>query len=65
MSALCRTTTINNPESERSALIAFDFELSRYSFDIVALSETRLADDDHRTEPNGGYTFFLEGSIIK
>jgi len=48
----------NNPE-RRSALIAL--ELSRYSLDIVALSETRLADDDQRTEPNGGYTFFWKG----
>ena len=43
----------------RTALIAR--ELARYSIDIAALSETRLADEGPVTEPKGGYTFFWKG----
>ncbi|KAL6484011.1 hypothetical protein MHYP_G00088840 [Metynnis hypsauchen] len=40
----------------RTALIAR--ELARYSIDIAALSETRLAEEGSVAEPKGGYTFF-------
>lgn len=43
----------------RTALLAI--ELKRYDIDIVALSETRLANDGQITEVNGGYTFFWKG----
>ena len=36
-------------------------ELSRYSIDIAALSETRLADTGDLTEAGSGYTFFWSG----
>ena len=48
----------DRPE-RRTALIAK--ELARYSIDIAALSETRLADEGSVTEPKGGYTFFWRG----
>ncbi|XP_062841273.1 uncharacterized protein LOC134300780 [Trichomycterus rosablanca] len=50
--------TLTRPE-RRTALIAK--ELSRYSIDIAALSETRLADEGSVAEPKGGYTFFWKG----
>ena len=43
----------------RTALAAK--ELSRYSIDIAALSETRLADEGSVSELQGGYTFFWKG----
>ena len=49
---------VNRPE-RRTALIAK--ELARYNLDIVALSETRLADEGQLTERGGGYTFFWIG----
>ena len=36
-------------------------ELKRYDHDIIALSETRLADEGQITEVIGGYTFFWKG----
>ena len=46
---------INRPE-RRSALEAK--ELGCYSMDIVALSETRLAEKSNFMEETGAYTFF-------
>ena len=52
--------TDTNKRPERStALLAM--ELKRCDLDIVALSETRLADEGQITEVNGGYTFFWKG----
>ena len=48
----------SNPE-RRSAIVAR--ELSRYSIDIAALSETRLSGEDQFTEEGAGYTFFWKG----
>ena len=45
--------------SRRTALVAA--ELNRYSIDIAALSETRLADEGSLTEVGEGYTFFWKG----
>ena len=42
--------------SRRPALAAA--KLNRYSIDIAALSETRLADEGSLTEVGEGYTFF-------
>lgn len=50
--------TSTRPE-RRTAL--FEKELSRYSIDIAALSETRLADEGSVAELKGGYTFFWKG----
>lgn len=50
--------TSTRPE-RRTALVAK--ELSRYSIDIAALSETRLADEGSVAELKGGYTFFWKG----
>lgn len=50
--------TSTRPE-RRTALVAK--ELSRYSLDIVALSETRQADEGSVAELKGGYTFFWKG----
>ena len=36
-------------------------ELGRYQIDIVALSETGLAEEGSTAEPKGGYTFFWRG----
>ena len=44
----------------RTALIAR--ELKRYNIPIVALSETRFADEGDLTEREAGYTFFLVGA---
>ena len=55
---LLDTDTNKRPE-RRTALLAM--ELKRYDLDIVALSETRLADEGQITEVNGGYTFFWKG----
>ena len=43
----------------RTALIAR--ELKRYNIPIVALSETRFADEGDLTEREAGYTFFWSG----
>ncbi|KAK3775512.1 hypothetical protein RRG08_041296 [Elysia crispata] len=43
----------------RTALIAR--ELTRYTIDIAALSETRMADEKSIAEPKGGYTFLWRG----
>ena len=43
----------------RTALIAR--ELKRYNLPIVALSETRFADEGDLTEREAGYTFFWSG----
>ena len=43
----------------RTALVAK--ELARYNIDIVALSETRLAEEGQLKEDSGGYTFFWSG----
>jgi len=51
-------STITRPE-RRSALVSK--ELQRYDLDIVALSETRLADKGQLSELSGGYTFFWSG----
>ena len=54
----------NNPE-RKTALVAL--ELERYNLDIVALSETRFADEGQLqeepklNEQNPGYTFFWKG----
>ena len=48
----------SRPE-RRTALIAR--ELDKYQIDIVALSETRLAEEGSIAEPKGGYTFFWRG----
>ena len=48
----------DRPE-RRTALIGK--ELSRYSIDIAALSETRFADEGQLTEAGCGYTFFWIG----
>ena len=48
----------NRPE-RRTALIAR--ELKRYNLPIVALSETRFADEGDLTEREAGYTFFWSG----
>ena len=58
-------TMLDLPDStdrpaRRTALVAQ--ELSRYSVDIAALSETRLAGEGSLTEMEGGYTFFWIGS---
>ena len=50
--------TSTRPE-RRTALVAK--ELSRYSIDIAALSETRLAEEGSIAELKGGYTFFWKG----
>ena len=51
-------STANRPE-RRTALIAR--ELARYNLHIVALSETRFADEGEITEKKAGYTFFWSG----
>ena len=43
----------------RTALVGR--ELQRYSIDVAALSETRLADTGEITEVGAGYTFFWSG----
>ena len=48
----------DRPE-RRTALIGR--ELARYKLDIVALSETRLADEGQIAEVGAGYTFFWSG----
>lgn len=52
----------NNLE-RRYAPIALEF--SRYNLDIVTLSETRLADDNHWTELNSCYNFMWKGNETK
>ena len=55
-----RTLQDNGSNLERrTAIIAL--ELSRYDLDIVALSETRFADEGQLKELSGGYTFFWKG----
>ena len=49
----------NDRPERRTALIGK--ELSRYSIDIAALSETRFADEGQLTEAGCGYTFFWIG----
>ena len=49
----------NNRPHRRTALIGK--ELARYSIDIAALSETRLADQGELSETGSGYTFFWSG----
>ena len=49
----------SNRPDRRTALLAI--ELSRYNIDIVALSETRLANEGQIAEIKGGYTFFWKG----
>ena len=51
-------STANRPE-RRTAFIAR--ELARYNIHIVALSETRFADEGEITEKKAGYTFFWSG----
>ena len=51
--------TVLRPE-RRTALIAM--ELKRYSIDIAALSETRLADQGKLREAASGYTFYWVGN---
>ena len=58
MRTLLDTAGTERPE-RRTALIAK--ELARYNADIVALSETRLAEEGQLTEDGGGYTFFWSG----
>ena len=48
----------NRPE-RRTALVAR--EIARYKLHIVALSETRFADEGELTEKKAGYTFFWSG----
>ena len=50
-----RRKKAKRPE-RRTALIAR--ELKRYNIPIVALSETRFADEGDLTEREAGYTFF-------
>ena len=52
------STKADRPE-RRTALIGR--ELARYKLDIVALSETRLAEEGQLTETGAGYTFFWSG----
>ena len=57
-----RTLLDNNSDKRperRTALLAS--ELKRYDIDIVALSETRLANEGQVTEVKAGYTFFWKG----
>ena len=49
---------IERPD-RRTALVAK--ELARYHLDIVALSETRLAEEGQLAEDGAGYTFFWSG----
>ncbi|XP_072178194.1 craniofacial development protein 2-like [Diadema setosum] len=51
----------DRPE-RRTALVGR--ELLRYSIDIAALSETRLADTGEITEAGAGYTFFWSGKAL-
>jgi len=55
---LLDTAGANRPE-RRTALVAR--ELDRYSIEIAALSETRLAEEGQITEVGAGYTFFWSG----
>ena len=48
-----------NRTERKTALLAN--ELARYSIDIAALSETRLAGEDQMTEIESGYTLFWSG----
>ena len=58
-----RTLQDNGSNLERrTAIIAL--ELSRYDLDVVALSETRFADEGHLKELSGGYTFFWKGKDL-
>ena len=58
-----RTLQDNGSNLERrTAIIAL--ELSRYDLDIVALRETRFADEGQLKEPSGGYTFFWKGKDL-
>ena len=56
-------TLLDNDRSDRperrKALVAR--ELARYSIDVAALSETRLAEEGQLTELQGGYTFYWIG----
>ncbi|KAF7246210.1 Craniofacial development protein 2 [Varanus komodoensis] len=56
-------TLQDNPSADqperRTALVAR--ELARFNIDIVALCETRLANEGQLTETGGGYTFFWCG----
>ena len=58
MRTLLDSATTERPE-RRTALVAR--ELARYNIDIVALSETRFAEEGQLTEDGGGYTFFWSG----
>ena len=51
-------SSANRPE-RRTALVAR--EIARYNLHIVALSETRFADEGQLTEKSAGYTFFWSG----
>ena len=52
---------VSRPQ-RRTALIAK--ELSRYSIDIAAISETRMAEEASLTEPGRGSTFFWKGKTL-
>lgn len=53
----------DNCIERRTAIVAN--ELNRYGIDIAALSETRLAEEDHLNEKLPGYTFFWSGRPAK
>ena len=54
-----RNPNASDRPPRRTALVAS--EIGRYDIDIVALSETRLPNEDSLTEVGGGYTFFWRG----
>ncbi|XP_045163742.1 craniofacial development protein 2-like [Mercenaria mercenaria] len=61
---VCTLMDIPNAErpARRTALVAL--ELGRYSVDVTALSETRIAAEGQLIEYNAGYTFFWNGQKV-